>query len=280
MVERVRLIRKTRSESKVVSSAPPPWRRLFGHPNVLGGEDAAAYEELLARFRAAVNPVDIIEEMLIADVVASEWEVLRWRRLSSVLIQNCGYEALQGFLVEQFESNYALHEEHFKGYLAKILQNSLPEEQADSAEMLAAECTPNNADANDKLEKVLSGIGLDTNTVLDEARADKAEELVQEYVRGEREAVTLVNKLLTDVGKSMDSFMTQVLRDRIDEIERIDRLTAIAETRRNAALREIDRRREGLGQTLRRGVHEIEHGHIADGELLRVLPAAEGENAA
>src|ERR1700746_2738467 len=56
--------------------------------------------------------------------------------------------------------------------------------------MLAAECTPNNADANDKLEKVLSGIGLDTNTVLDEARADKAEELVREYVRGERQAVT------------------------------------------------------------------------------------------
>jgi hypothetical protein len=34
MVERVRLKRKTRSESKVVSSAPPPWRRLFGHSNV------------------------------------------------------------------------------------------------------------------------------------------------------------------------------------------------------------------------------------------------------
>ena len=63
-------------------------------------------------------------------------------------------------------------------------------------------------------------------------------------MRGERDAVALVNELLTDAGMSMDSFMTKVLGDRIDVIERIDHLTAIAETRRNAALREIDRRRQ------------------------------------
>jgi hypothetical protein len=36
---------------------------------------------------------------------------------------------------------------------------------------------------------------------------------------------------------SLEHFMTKALRDRIDEIERIDRLISIAETRRNAALR-------------------------------------------
>jgi hypothetical protein len=90
--------------------------------------------------------------------------------------------------------------------------------------------------------------------------------------------VTLVHKLLADAGVSMDSFMTKVLGDKIDYIERIDRLTAIAETRRNAALREIDRRRAVLGQTLRRSVHEIEHDdNFADGELVLQLPAAEGK---
>ena len=87
--------------------------------------------------------------------------------------------------------------------------------------------------------------------------------------------MALVNELLTDAGRSMDSFMTKVLGDRIDEIERIDHLTAIAETRRNAALREIDRRRAVLGETLRRSVQDIE-----DGELVLELPPAEGENAA
>ena len=46
--------RKARSQSKALASAPtPPWR-LFGQPNILEGEDAAAYNELLDRVRAAV----------------------------------------------------------------------------------------------------------------------------------------------------------------------------------------------------------------------------------
>jgi hypothetical protein len=77
----------------------------------------------------------------------------------------------------------------------------------------------------------------------------------------------------------MDSFMTKALGGGIDKIERIDRLTAIAETRRNAALREIDRRRVVLGAALRRSVQEIEDAEFADGELV-LEPPAEGKNAA
>ena len=272
-----------KSDSKTKTAAVPGQvQRLavFGPPLLLAGEDAAAYDELLARMCAAVKPVDVIFEMLIADVVALEWDVLRWRRSNRTLMQEPVLEALERFLIEQFESDYALHEEHFQSYLTQILQDNLPQKQADSAETLVAEWTPNNADAEDKLNEVLSSIGLEMNRVLDAAREDKAKELVQEYVRGERDAVTLVNELLTDAGTSMDSFMTEVLRDRIDEIERIDRLTAIAETRRNAALREIDRRRAVLGETLRRSVREIEDDDFAHGELVPELPPAEGKNVA
>jgi hypothetical protein len=69
----------------------PTRLKLFGEPQLLEGEDAAAYDELLARLRAAVKPVDIIEEMFIADVVALEWEVLRWRRLKVALIRARGF---------------------------------------------------------------------------------------------------------------------------------------------------------------------------------------------
>ena len=273
-----------KSESKIeIAAVPGQVQRLavFGPPLLLEGEDAAAYDELLARVCAAVKPADIIDEMFIADIVALEWEVLRWRRLKWTLMQETGLKALELFLVEQLESNYdALHEEHFKSYLTTILQNNLPTEQAGSAGTLAAECAPNNAEANEKLDEVLGSIGLEMNTVLDDARADKAKKVVQGYVRGERDAVTLVNKLITDAGTSMDSFMTKALGDRIDKIERIDRLTAIAETRRNAALREIERRRAVLGETLRRSVREIEDDDFADGELVPELPPAEGKSAA
>src|SRR5262245_25369386 len=180
---------------------------LFGEPPLLPGEDAAAYHEFLARIRAVVNPVDIIDEMFIADVASLEWQALRWRRLKLTLLQATGLRALEHFLVEQLESNYALHEEHFESYLAEVLRNELPVDQADSAEVLAAECTPNTDDAGDKLNKVLDSVGLDLSTVLDDARTCKAKELLQEYVRQEPDAVTLIHELLSEAGVRIDDFL-------------------------------------------------------------------------
>ena len=65
-------------------------------------------------------------------------------------------------------------------------------------------------------------------------------------------------------GLSIDALMAEALAGKLDDIERIDRLTTIAETRRNAMLREIDRRRAALGEGLRRHVQEVE------GELIEV----------
>jgi len=72
------------NKSKIEIAAPTgPGRvqrlALFGPLILLEGEDAAAYDELLARIFAAVKPVDIIEEMFVADLVSLEWEVLRLR---------------------------------------------------------------------------------------------------------------------------------------------------------------------------------------------------------
>src|SRR4051812_6685538 len=55
-------------------------------------------------------------------------------------------------------------------------------------------------------KKVLDGIGLHMDKVLNDAKADKAKELVQQYVRCKPAVVKLVHKLLTG-GLSMDSFM-------------------------------------------------------------------------
>jgi hypothetical protein len=263
---------KRKSKAKV-GAAPGKVQRLavFGPPLLLEGEDAPAHDELLARVCAAVKPADIIDEMFITDIVVLQWEVLRWRRLKTTLMQEAGLKALERFLVKQFESNYALHEEYFKTYLATIFQNHFPRKQADS---LAAECAPNSAEADEKLDEVLGSIGLKRYHILSDAQATKAKELVQEYLRGERDAVVLIHELFTDAGVSMDDFMADALAEKLDYIERIEHLTAVAETRRNAALREIDRRRAVLGETLRRTVQEIEDDALADGRLVPELPPA------
>src|SRR5215831_18076945 len=104
--------RKSESKTEIAAPSVPQRLTVFGPPLLLAGEDAAAYDELLARMCAAVKPVDVIDEMLIAEIVALEWEVLRWRRLKLTLMQEEILKALRNFLVEQFESNYALHKEH------------------------------------------------------------------------------------------------------------------------------------------------------------------------
>ena len=256
-----------------MTSAPASRLRPFGEPHILEGEDGAAYNQLLALTSAAVKPVDIIDEMFIADVVSLQWEVLRWRRLKSSLIRARAIAALEKFLREKLD--YELHREHFVEELAEILQNNLPDDQAEHARTLAEECVRNASGAVDTVNEVLRDSGWQLHEIQDRAQALKAEELVQEYARREPDAVALVIELLTRAGKSIDNLMADAVAERLDDIERIDRLTSIAESRRNAG-REIDRRRAVLGEALRRSVRAIEDGEY---EVIETTPA-KGKDAA
>jgi hypothetical protein len=190
------------------------------------------------------------------------------------LIRARGLEALEGFLAKNL--GYDLYSENFANDLAEILQRYLPEDQVNSAQTLARKCAQSEADAVDKVTKILAAIRLNMNQVLDDAKGRKAKELVQEYVRCEPDAVNLVDEILTDAGVSMDGFMADALAEKLDDIERIDRLATIVESRRNASLHEIERRRAVLGETLRRSVQEIEEGEF---KVIETTPA-QGKNVA
>ena len=200
--------------------------------------------------------------------------MLRLRRLKWSLIRALGIEFLQDFLVGHLD--YDLYSDDFADDLAEILQDNLPEDQVNSAQTLAHECARNEAGAVDKVNEILDGIGLNMDRVLDDAKRRKAKEVVQEYARREPGAVSLVHELLTDAGVSMDRFMAYALVQKLDDIERIDRLITTAESRRDASLREIERRRAVLGERLRRSVQEIEDGEF---EVIEPTPA-QGKNVA
>ena len=257
-------------KSKTIS-----WHRLFGPPPVLEGEDAAAYDEFFGRVCAAIKPIDVIDEMFIADIVALEWEVLRWRRLKLSLIRARGLKALEDFLQEKLD--YHQYRKYFANELTTILEDNRAEDQAvDFAQTLADRCARNEPDAVDEVNRVLDGIGLNTDVILHRARAQKAKELTHKCVRREPGAVKLIEKLLARAGVSLEALTVEALGNEIDYIERIDRLTTIAESRRNACLREIDRRRAVLGETLRRRVQEAEDREF---EVIEATPA-KGKNAA
>jgi hypothetical protein len=77
------------------------------------------------------------------------------------------------------------------------------------------------------------------------------------------------DELLSAASTNRDFFMAEALTKNLDYVERIDRLTRIAEDRRNASLTEIEPRRAVLGTTLRRSLDEIE----AEFEVVETTPA-------
>jgi hypothetical protein len=255
-----------RERVKLKKRPPEP---IFGAPPLIEGEDAATYEELLAGIHAAVQPVDMIEEMLVDDVISLEWELLRWRRLKTSLMRARGLEALERFLCGHLDYNTYLETAVHR--LADILQKSVPQEQA---KILAHDCAWNKPEAVERVNRILGSTGRHLDPILNDAKANRAQQLVQEYVQRDPDAVTLVNGLLEGVGMSVDTLVADALAENLEYVERIDRLTTIAEGRRNASLREIDRRRVLLGETLRQALREVEARHH---KLLE--PPAKGEAA-
>jgi hypothetical protein len=269
---------RSNPKTKSMTSAPTRAQRfaLFGPPPLLEGEDAALYDDLVGRMCAAVKPVDIIDELYVADVVSLEWEILRWRRLKFSLLQTSVHHELQEFLNQRLD--YEAYAEDFAQalaeILAEILQESPQKDLADEAKELAYRCAQSQPDAVTKVRLRLEAAGLDADQILEQAKVQRAEGLAQEYARREPKAIKLVSELLASSGRTMHDLVPEALLRNLDEIERIDRLITIAETRRNVSLREIDRRRAVLGEALRRNLQEVEEGEF---EVIETMPA-EGQS--
>jgi hypothetical protein len=89
-----------------------------------------------------------------------------------------------------------------------------------------------------------------------------AEDLAKDWAARKPRAIKRVDNILAAAGLTMDAVMAQTLSLKLDDIERIDRMIGLAEARRNAVLREIDRHRETLSQNLRRSVQQVEDGQL------------------
>jgi hypothetical protein len=150
----------SKTKSNISPLAKVQGLMLFGSSQLLlQGEDPAAYDELFGRVCAAIKPVDIIDEMFIADVVSLEWEVLRWRRLKSSFIQRCALKALREFLDDHL--GYDQYWKFFEADLTEILQDNLEDQSGDDAQTLAHKCAQNQPDADDKVNQILASINLD-----------------------------------------------------------------------------------------------------------------------
>jgi hypothetical protein len=60
--------------------------RFFGPPPVLSTESAEAFEEMLAELIACLQPADAIEKFAVYNIACLAWEVIRYRRHKTLLI--------------------------------------------------------------------------------------------------------------------------------------------------------------------------------------------------
>jgi ribosomal protein L12E/L44/L45/RPP1/RPP2 len=98
----------------------------------------------------------------------------------------------------------------------------------------------------------------------------KADALAKRFVARDAAAVEEVEQALHAAGLSMDSVTARSLVAGLDGFERIERLIASAEARRNAALRELERHRSAFAEMLRRATNEV-----VDAEFENVSRGAE-----
>jgi hypothetical protein len=90
----------------------------------------------------------------------------------------------------------------------------------------------------------------------------QAETLAEGWAARKSDVVEEVHKTLTSAGLTTDSILAQTLSLKVNDIERIEHMVALAEARRNDTLREIDRHRQTLGQKLRRAAQRLEDGQF------------------
>ena len=88
--------------------------------------------------------------------------------------------------------------------------------------------------------------------------------LVDGWYGRDQDKVQQVDALLEQAGLTMDAVMAHTLARRFDDVERIDRMIANAESRRHVVLREVDRHREALAARLRHATHKIEDAEFSE----------------
>jgi hypothetical protein len=98
-------------------------------------------------------------------------------------------------------------------------------------------------------------------------------ELVRKWTAGDSAAITKVEELMVSAKLTMDIIVDRAFVNAIDTIERLEHLITVAEHRRNAILREIERHRASFAEVLRKTIPTVE-----DADFQPIEPKAIASN--
>lgn len=104
----------------------------------------------------------------------------------------------------------------------------------------------------DAMERILEKTG--------NAPYEEAKRISDKWIAGDEDVTIYVNEILENEGGGDSAVIAQVLSSHIDKIERIDRLMAASELRRDRMLHDLERRRADIAAPLARIIDQTKHG--------------------
>jgi len=89
-----------RTDQKIVATSKRTPNRIsfFGPPSLLKGENPKAYNQLLASVTECVALTDCLEEIWTDDIVQQTWDIFRYRRSKTAILNNAMPDAAARFL--------------------------------------------------------------------------------------------------------------------------------------------------------------------------------------
>ena len=142
-----------------------------------GREDHAAYDDLLTRISAALQPGDILEDIWVRDVVDMVWDALRLRRLKTQLLTASAYEGMHAILCrfldwqfsEQVARQWALREQSAVTKAEAVLASAGLSSEAVTAQTLALKI-----DIVERIDRMMVTAEARRNSVLREIERHRA----------------------------------------------------------------------------------------------------------
>ncbi len=204
-------------------------REMMGEPPVLATEDTEAYEDMFARFAAAMHPKDFIEWMFVQDLTDARWEIQRYRVLKALVIQEAQKEKVKR-LAGVCEVSFTT-----QAWGLRAARSGLAPVQAETGDKSKDETEKLKAESEKKFQ------------------ADAAK-LMYETAK----KLELLHKPATNADYA------GALADWILPYQQVDRLQSAAEKRFESVLEQLDHHRVGLGLRLRQVSDEIVDGEFEE----------------
>jgi hypothetical protein len=186
---------------------------MFGPPPLLKGEDAAAYDELLARVSGNLKPSDIFEEIWVREIADLIWETFRWRRHLASFLATAITKILERILKPIVQN----HPEPVPSGTSWSSKLQAAKMSLDGGQNLATDWAAGNSAAIERVNKLLALAGLTMDKVIAQTTASELDK-IERFNRLIASAEGRRNALLREIEHHRAPF-AQRLRAEIHKIE-------------------------------------------------------------